>query len=234
MSDSIRISSAGSVCASVLLACGILLSMFVSARLEHRAIVDLPLEQFPSHIAGWTGGAGEAMELSSKEKLRLDRYVRRLYSKEGRRAVFLYVGYWRHQTGEYQAAKHSPVLCLPANGWTVARLGESTYTTPVGEAVRVNRVLGSMGGHKSLVYYLFFAGEDFYTQEWQSLLRITLRALLGVRTDGGIIELSMPISDEEKRVLETGGSIPELEEFLVQFLGEYAGFMRQNTIQSAK
>src|SRR5262249_52805998 len=150
----------------------------------------------------WSGKDGEAMELSSRETLQLDGYIRRDYSHEGDKSAFIYIGYWAHQGGEHQAAKHSPMMCLPANGWKVTSLAPIEVSLPSGNKVQISRVIGQYDNRYTVVYYFFFNGTEYYIHEWEALIRIAASALLGRRTDGGIVEISESISLAEAQKLQ--------------------------------
>lgn len=155
---------------------------------------DVPIEELPMQLAEWEGRDTAGLSIRSQEILQLSRFVKREYSKDGK-SVILYIGYWQTQTGEYQAAKHSPALCLPANGWNIERLGEKEFALPgplPGE-VSTKRILGEHRGNQYLFYYWFFTGTENYSEEWRSLVNISLQKLFSGRSDGGIVEISVPV-----------------------------------------
>lgn len=178
--------------------------IYGESMLSQRRESHVTLSKYPNSIGEWTGREGSRMELRSRETLQLDQYLRRLYEKFGEDPAFLYVGYWGHQSGEYQAAKHSPMMCLPANGWKITKLKPIFVDLPADKKLEVNRVVGQFDQHTSLVFYYFFNGEDYYVREWEALLRIAGNALIGRRTDGGIVEITIELSSEETRQLLNG------------------------------
>jgi len=187
---------------------------FLDMRLARSGGSNVQVEQFPATIDGWVGSDGQKMELSSREKLRLDGYVKRFYRKANEKAAFVYLGYWAQQSGEHQAAKHSPMMCLPANGWKVTKLKPVTATLLNGEKIPVSRVIGQYDQHFTLVYYFFFNGTQYYVREWEALIRIAVSAILGRRTDGGIVEISHELTPEEARVLQQNGHLEGTDRFL--------------------
>jgi EpsI family protein len=176
-------------------------------RSEFRKEIRLNLAEYAISLDGWQGQDGDKMELRSRETLKLDQYVRRFYRKEGERAGFLYIGYWGKQSGEYQAAKHSPMMCLPANGFKVTKISPIFIDLPRGERVEVSRVVSQFGERYSLVMYYFFNGPEYYVKEWEALIRIAVNGLLGERTDGGIVEVSLELKPEEARELMRTGAL---------------------------
>lgn len=158
--------------------------------------VDAPLETLPYQLGEWRGQEGQVLGVREKEILQLDRHIQRIYTNQQNEHAAIYVGYWRKQSGEYQAAKHSPVICLPANGWKV--FNPEAMQIPVtlnGQetALTIKRLYGSFQGKGFIFYYWFFSGEKIYLHEWQALIQIALERFFHHRSDGGIVEISIPI-----------------------------------------
>jgi len=174
----------------------------------------LAVTSFPKEFDGWIGTEGEKMELTSREILKLDQYIRRYYSKAGERRGFVYIGYWGKQSGEYQAAKHSPMMCLPANGFKISKLAPTFIDLEGGRRLEVSRVLSHYDQHNSLVYYFFFNGPQYYVREWEALIRIAGNGILGRKTDGGIVEVVLELSSEEARELGQTGTLANGETLL--------------------
>ncbi|MCB0323148.1 MAG: EpsI family protein [Bdellovibrionales bacterium] len=186
------------------------------ARLAERATVDVAIESLPLELGQWQGKVTQGLDVRSQEILRLTRFVKRAYSR-GDERIELYIGYWQHQTGDYQAAKHSPLLCLPANGWEVERRG-SRELEDVGstEGISVKRLVGEVRGKPYLFYYWFFTGERSYSEEWQALFRISLQNLLASRSDGGIVEVSTPLPTGYSREEAIAHASEQIEDFLAE------------------
>ncbi|MCB0360609.1 MAG: EpsI family protein, partial [Bdellovibrionales bacterium] len=154
---------------------------------------DVYVEQLPFTIGTWKGEETEGLGVRSREILQLDRFVRRMYRSDEKPPLFLYVGYWKQQNGEHQAAKHSPSVCLPSNGWTVSDKAHVELELASGAKLKVNRLVGSIEGQQSLFYYWFFSGEKTYWEEWQALVHLSLEKFLHGRSDGGLVEISIPL-----------------------------------------
>lgn len=205
-------------------------SLFVKHRFENAERVTVPIEDFPRAVEGWTGTPASTLESASREILQLDRYIRRLYKHpDAVGDVFVYVGYWTHQTGEHQAAKHTPKLCLPSNGWKINPLGVAHMELPFADrtdTLAINRLVGEIEHHRSLIYYWFVNGTDYYPEEWHSLARISWNALLGKRTDGGIIEISIPIPTGPDGLSRAEA---DLKRFLSIFMPRFDDMIRNRT-----
>lgn len=169
----------------------LLLATVVTLRSDARSAepIVIDLEAVPMQLGSWQGAPGVALDPAARETLRLDRYLRRGYRGPAGGRAALYVGYWKKQTGDYQAAKHSPALCLPANGWEVISSGKRTLQID-GAPLTVNTLKAEYKNRESLFYYWFFNGTTTYTEEWLTLLKISFGAVTEGRSDGGIVEVS--------------------------------------------
>lgn len=186
----------------------------------------IALDSFPEKLGNWTAGPELGLDIRSLDVLRLTSYVKRVYTNPEGKRIFLYIGYWASQTGEHQAAKHSPMLCLPSNGWlTSNRENHEHLLTTKDEQlpISIRRILGEKRGESTLFYYWFFTGQEYYYQEWYALLKLSAQNLLFGRNDGGIVEvaadLSRTISKEEAEV--------ESNLLIQDFLNELVPYLHQ-------
>jgi len=186
MIDLYQNSTGTKICAFLLLLALIVVKLF-SGDFTHETDVKLELASLPYEFAEWQGADSVGLDDKSKLILQLDDYVKRVYKNKEGDAVYLYIGYWKKQNGEHQAAKHSPVLCLPANGW---ELGQRNLTSFLVEnlTIPVKKVFANLKDKEFLFHYYFFAGDAFYAQEWKALLNISTQTMTGGRSDGGIVE----------------------------------------------
>ncbi|MCB0345122.1 MAG: EpsI family protein [Bdellovibrionales bacterium] len=175
----------------------------------------MQLEQLPLQLAQWRGTELPGMGIRAKEVLQLDQHLQRAYRSATGAPVTLYLGYWEQQTGDHQAAKHSPKVCLPANGWEISESHSTVVPTNHG-SIEVNELTAKRGTDSYLFLYWFFRGEQTYTQEWRALIDISLGAFMYGRSDGGIIEVSVPI-----RSADAAGARRTLLEFLSDFIPEF-------------
>jgi EpsI family protein len=177
---------------------------------------DVHLERLPITIGRWTGVEAEALSAKSHDILRLDQYIRRLYtSPEGTR-VFVYIGYWAKQSGEHQAAKHSPLMCLPANGWKISS-PEATQVEIPGGAQSARKLAGKIKNNDILFYYWFFSGEQTYVDETEALFHIMRETVVNARSDGGIVEISVDMDGSLSRIEAEAKAEGVLRDFVKDF-----------------
>ncbi len=188
--------------------------------------VDVPIEKLPMKIGEWEGRDTAGLSIRSQDILKLTRFVKREYVK-GDHSIILYIGYWKTQTGDYQAAKHSPALCLPSNGWSIERRGEKDIALPgpVPSGVTTQRILGEIRGASHMFYYWFFTGQKNYSEEWQALLNISFQKLFSGRSDGGIVEVSVPLIGGKSQAAAEQEASEVLEDFLSSLYPELSGLL---------
>ncbi len=196
------------------------ISFFHLGKLDTNLTADVAIESLPMQLGPWQGTTAEALSTKSQEILKLTRYIKRDYRVPEKPPISLYIGYWQKQTGEYQAAKHSPVLCLPSNGWHIERKPPVDLKLEDGLEVTAKRILGEWKGRPHLFYYWFFTGEKNYSEEWRSLLNISFQRFFFGRSDGGIIEVSLPLESGVSRQTAEENADKTVQDFLFEFYPE--------------
>jgi EpsI family protein len=201
---------------AAILVCLFLVGTFSHARLvESNKLADIPLESIPKNLGEWEMIADSELDFRSKEILKLDRYIKRTYQHPSGTRAILYIGYWRQQTGDTQAAKHSPAICLPANGWSVSKNNEipiEVNSSKGTSTLAMKRLVASFRERPHAFYYWFFSGESEYNNEWLALFLNVYKKLTTGKSDGGIVEISIPIEgdtpsgeigSEEKKLIDS-------------------------------
>ncbi|MCC6933550.1 MAG: EpsI family protein [Deltaproteobacteria bacterium] len=201
----------------IILASAVFNSTLLSKRAQNT--VEIKLADLPKQFADWKMIDESGMENISREVLQLDSYIKRTYRNNNREIVYLYVGYWKKQSGDKQAAKHTPRLCLPSNGWLITTLPAQLIKSPVGQIVS-SVVLGQHQMSQAMFYYWFFAGERTFHQDWKALLYIGLERLLRGRSDGGIVEISAALNREKHRENAQSKAQSVIEDFVIKFWPE--------------
>jgi EpsI family protein len=219
---------------AAVLVCIFLVGTFSHAKLvDSNKLADIPLESIPKTLGDWETIADSELDFRSKEILKLDRYIKRTYQHTSGTRAILYIGYWRQQTGDTQAAKHSPAVCLPANGWSVS--GNNAIPMEVESSkgtsnLSVKRLTASFRERPYAFYYWFFSGESEYNNEWAAIFLNVYKKLTTGKSDGGIVEISIPIDDnvpaekvgpEEKKLIDS--FVKELYPALIRVSIDEAG-----------
>lgn len=169
---------------------------------------DINLQSLPYAFGDWNGVDAVGLDDKSRDILQLDRYVKRLYKNSKGKSVFLYIGYWKKQNGEHQAAKHSPALCLPSNGWLLGKRSVGEVITE-NLTVPIKKIVAEIKGSKNYFHYYFFTGKTYYSQEWRALLNISIQTFMTGRSDGGIVEAHTEINHTTNSEQEADQSLSE-------------------------
>lgn len=203
-----KLSLAGSIYASIILMLFLFLNFWISSSTEpllfslgitsdnskQYLLPHVSIENLPYKIGNWNGKDLPGLGAHEEQTLQLDSFVRRLYTNSQGQQIILYIGYWRKQSGEYQAAKHSPVTCLPANGWKLFN-PRKIHLQDKNINIYANELTASYNRDNSIFTYWFFQGEDTFPEEWKALYKIFLGHILHKRLDGGIVEISARLPD---------------------------------------
>ena len=205
----------GVIITSLLLAIIVLSADSIRNVSQVERIANISLDDLPMEVGQWRGMQTAGIDQRSRDILQLSEYIQRIYRKtDVAQKLKLYIGYWAEQSGDFQAAKHSPSVCLPANGWEIEeqRVVEIEFTDR--PRLKVNRLIARYGTRRSMFYYWFFSGQDIYWREWEALVRMSIQNIYNGRTDGGIIEVGTEITTNsiEGEILA--------EETIVGFIGQ--------------
>ena len=208
-----KISKKGAVISACILLTTCLLGLLLERRLASATSQVAEIKTLPYQIASWSGFDTPGLGLRELDILKLSEFVTREYANKEEQKIALYIGYWEKQTSDHQAAKHSPSTCLPANGWKISER-EAKVLTPESKPLKVSTIVADFKGKPYLFYYWFFSGETTYASESLALLNISLQSLIENRSDGGIIEFSMPLANSANRKKAVSDASVVIEGFL--------------------
>lgn len=121
--------------------------------------------------------------------LDLDDYYYADYSSTNGKAN-LYIGYYH--TAKKAYASHSPTVCYPSQGWTIA--DEAVYgSITVGPyKIRYEEIVASLGPVKELVLFWYQAGIYQSTQVYQNKIAIGFNKLTKNDEQHAFVRVSVP------------------------------------------
>jgi exosortase D (VPLPA-CTERM-specific) len=159
---------------------------------------------FPNSVGEWRGRTS-SLDPQTEHFLGLTDYILTDYSKPDRRSVNFYVAYYASQRNGL--APHSPAVCIPGNGWQIADLQRTTFSSS-DQKIRFpfNRVIIEKNSNKELVYYWFEERGRKLANEWLSKVYLLADAIFENRTDGALVRITTPIysgeieADADKRL----------------------------------
>ena len=197
-------------------------TLYFHSRTHGESQFNVKLETLPRQFGIWNGIDADPLTAKSHDILRLDQYVRRMYRDNNGHEVFVYIGYWEKQSGEHQAAKHSPLMCLPANGWKISSPQLRSIEVSSADPQPARQLVGVISDSSVLFYYWFFSGEENYVDETDALFHIMHETIVKGRSDGGIVEISLQM-DQSKSAEET---LKDAEAALTAFVHDFAPVLR--------
>jgi EpsI family protein len=155
-----------------------------------------PLSELPYSVGKWSGQERPFSDQITQAAGVSD-YTNRFYYSEGVAPVELYVGYYGSQrTGD---TIHSPRNCLPGAGWDPIRSGFVTVPVALGRKIVVNEYLIQQDQNRQLVFYWYQTGGRIIASEYAGKFWMVADAISRNRTDGALIRLVTPITDNEER-----------------------------------
>jgi EpsI family protein len=170
------------------------------------------LESIPMTLGEWEGQAGAPLDAESARIVAPDQYLHRYYVAPAGVVEMDVAYYTQRRVG---ASMHSPLNCLPGNGWTVSDSRARTVTTAAGPVeireltVRRNRVLFALA-------YWYQSRAQVLTGELATRFQLLSDSLMRRPADVGLVRVMTRLKTEDapERAAVTAFSrviIPELE-----------------------
>jgi EpsI family protein len=192
---------------SICLRAALLVAMLIAARqyVVARKPVDVPLARplatFPTAIDEWRGTDAGDLDPEIARVLGADDYLNRVYYANGSNdLVGLYVAYYGSQ--QQGDAIHSPLHCLPGNGWTPVL--HTRHRVDVGSArIPVNDYIVEKGGIRNLVIYWFQGRGRVVASEYVNKAYLLADAFRLGRTDEALVRIVTPIGNRPAEDIST-------------------------------
>jgi exosortase D (VPLPA-CTERM-specific) len=176
---------------------------------------------FPVTLGEWQGHAS-LLDPEVEHGLALDDYILSDYSKSDGKAVNLYVAYYASQRkGE---SPHSPLVCIPGDGWLITRFEQTSYGSP-GTEQPFNRAIIERNGTKQIVYYWYDERGRKIASEYWSKWYLLSDAITKNRSDGALVRLVTAVFPGE---LERDAD-NRLQLFMQDLLPSLSGYLPSDT-----
>jgi EpsI family protein len=157
--------------------------------------VPATLGELPMALAPWAGFTAPALPPEVLETLAADDYIRRYYARATapalQEAVEMDISYYAQP--RVGANMHSPLNCLPGNGWQITQMD----TVPLAglDNVRVQALTVQRGQHRFAMAYWFQSRDRVITGEASTRFQLLADALQRRPTDTGIVRVMAPVTD---------------------------------------
>jgi EpsI family protein len=171
-----------------------------------------PLDSIPFTIAGWAGETAPPLDAETAAGLSTDQYVRRFYSGPGGTVEMDIAYYGQPKVG---ANMHSPLNCLPGNGWQVTGSSERVLSTGIAP-VNVRELTVARGTTKYAMTYWFQSRHRIVAGELAARLHLLGDAVRRQPADAGLVRVMMPFKgsgEPERQALAAFSSrlVPEID-----------------------
>jgi EpsI family protein len=148
------------------------------------------LSAFPKQLDGWTG-RDLPLATDVLQQTGVDDHLLRVYESGGQ-FESLWVGYYRSQ--RQGAAIHSPMNCLPGNGWQpVATERLAVSLDGISKGAVINKVIVSKGLERELVLYWYQTLDRVTASEYWSKAYLAADAFRFGRTDIALVRIMAPL-----------------------------------------
>jgi len=180
---------------AVLLACAFVATFLVTrqATIAASSIPQPALGRLPLSLNDWEGADAAPLDAETAKTISPDQYLHRYYVGEDGVVEIDVAYYGQRRVG---ASMHSPLNCLPGNGWTVSSSRTLTLPTPHGHrevrelTVRRNQVLFAMA-------YWYQSRERVLTGEFATRFQLLTDSLRQRPADVGLVRVMTRLPNED-------------------------------------
>jgi EpsI family protein len=191
-------------------------SLFLAnARRSEVPVTRASFSALPMTLGHWHATVDPPLSEDILKVLGVDDYVSRVYRRQDRAAVGLYMGFYGSQ--RQGDTIHSPLNCLPGAGWEPVRQGRLTIANAdgAGRDITVNRYVVQKGLERQLVLYWYQSHGRVVASEYTSKLMLINDAIRINRTDGSLVRVIAPIAVTAE---DEGAAAQQLAEDFVRVL----------------
>jgi EpsI family protein len=190
----------------------VVLSVWTHARPRATEARTVDFSTIPLTLGDWVGRDAPPLDPEVARVLAADQYVHRYYgprtidgTNEQRtttheQRIEMDIAYYAQpQAG---AAMHSPLNCLPGNGWQVMESRMAPVQIAGGEAVDVRRLIVARGSHRVAMSYWFQNRGAVVGHEYGQRLHLLTNGLRGRPTDAALVRVMALDTAQGHRALE--------------------------------
>jgi len=155
-----------------------------------------PLRDLSYSVGNWSG---QELPLAGQivQAVGVSDYTNRIYFRPANPPVQLYIGYYANQrAGD---TMHSPKNCLPGSGWDPISAGYATIPLTTYRQIVVNDYVIQKDLDKQMVWYWYQGRGRVIASEYAGKFWMVTDAISRNRTDGALVRLITPITDDETK-----------------------------------
>ena len=183
------------------------------------------IERLPMTLAPWRGREAPPLAPEVMATLAADEYVRRYYFGEpqdpalpagARPAVEMDISYYAQP--RVGANMHSPLNCLPGNGWRIVKVDHVQLPTSTAADAHIRALTVRRGERRYAMAYWFQSRDRVLSGEVSTRFHLLADALRRQPTDAGLVRVMAPVAsgaDAQEAVLGFAARlVPELARIL--------------------
>ena len=177
---------------------------------------DVALEGVPMALSEWHGATAPPLDPEVARVLAADQYVHRYYAGPDGRPIEMDIAYYAQpQVG---GTAHSPLNCLPGNGWTMSTPVVREIRTAAG-AWSVREITVSRGNARWAMTYWFQGRQRVEADEFAARWHLFTDALRRRPSDTAMVRVMTPLTDGDTGVHDvlaafSGNLIPQVHRAL--------------------
>lgn len=174
------------------------------------------LDTIPMGLANWAGRAAPPLDPEVARVLGADQYVHRYYSQAGAPPIEMDVAYYAQP--RVGATAHSPLNCLPGNGWNMSEPSLREVRGPAGTWT-VREVIVSRGTDRFAMSYWFQNRQRVDYSEFAARWHVFTDALRRRPSDTAMVRVMTPVAADDAAgrgavAAFAGALIPQVERAL--------------------
>lgn len=175
----------------------LLVAVLAGPALASRAEV-FPMRQtfaeFPLQLGQWTS-LQQRLPLAIEEVAGASDYYYGNFSAADGHWVNLYLSYYASQRSG--TIPHSPLVCLPGDGWQVVNVTTTTIPRNTGPLIEVSRLIATKGDRTLVGYYWLKQGPAHHHRGAVARLDLLRSAAVDRRSDGALVRLVSEVGRNE-------------------------------------
>lgn len=181
-----------------------------AARMLERR-VNANLDRLPYVFDQWNGTNASPVDEDTARVLGADAYLTRTYQGDTGVPVDLYMAFYARQRPGVSI--HSPLHCLPGNGWEPLDVATLAVAGADGRGARVRRMIIRKNLDRAVVLYWYAVHGRALASEVESKLWLLHDAVRLHRTDAALVRIVVPVGEsveaaEREAVSFTRGLLP--------------------------
>jgi EpsI family protein len=178
---------------------------------------DVVFAAVPMTLASWAGEPAPPLAPDVERVLGADQYVHRYYSAPDGPSIEMDIAYYAQP--HVGGTAHSPLNCLPGNGWTMSEPHLREVETPRGRST-VKEIIVSRGDSRWAMTYWFQGRQRIEADEFAARWNLFTDALRRRPSDTAMVRVMTPLTGSDAAghdVLAAFSSrlIPEVDRALV-------------------